>query len=420
MGWSCRRRLLLTAAVLYLAQVLCDAQEVQEARPELLRVPAGFNISVYASVPKARQLASSKVGRATIVYVGTSEDDGAVYAVVDKTSRGKSDYVTKLVSGIQTPNGVVVRGKQLFFSGFQDNKGMVWRLDDVHQYALQNKPYTGTRTMVTNKLPGETQHGRRYLRFAPDGLLVFGIGVPCNVCKLDSESGIQFGTLYSLDVDTGELKKLATGIRNSHGHDWHPDTGILYFTDNGRDSIGDNRPDCEVNALTAIGQDFGFPYCQTQGLGNPYRRALGPGVPLPDPDTNRNEAVKNCSAPGANKQPVQTLGPHTAPLGMRFYRWNNASASFPASYNRAMFIVQRGSWNRKLKIGYRVMLLRLGTRGRPAVYRPFATGWLQNEGNATTQHSWGRPVDVDQLPDGSLLVSDDGVGLLYRITFFRR
>eukprot|EP00775_Hariotina_reticulata_P002029 gene2029-2351_t len=418
------------------------------AQEELLKVPSGFSIAVWRKdLSGARMLASVKVKGDTIVYVGSVSSN--VYYVVDRGSDGTPDFSGSLLSDINTPNGVAVRGNDLYVSGFQGGKGMVWKIRNAHTYALQNKAYDGTRTVVTDQLPGDGWHGRRVLRFDPNGVLVLGIGAPCNVCQLDTISnGVQYGTLYALNVTTGQLVQLAKGVRNSVGFDFHPGTKQLYFTDNGRDELGDNSPDCELNRLpftynsyrSLVSQprsgtkfqlavkvggkvvDFGFPFCQTQGLGNPYRRNVGAGVPLVDPDLNPRSSAVNCSGTGAYYQPVQAVGPHTAPLGMRFYRYNpNAPQSFPASFKRVIFIAEHGSWNRARKIGYRVMMLRLGRSSSTApltaqVYKQFAWGWLRNE-NTPSDDDWGRPVDVEQLPDGSMLVSDDATGWLYRITY---
>ncbi|KAF6255954.1 hypothetical protein COO60DRAFT_1702581 [Scenedesmus sp. NREL 46B-D3] len=439
MCWAC-------VAVLQLLLLLCCAGAVHGAdpvpvmtglQPQLLTVPPGFNISVYhAGVPKARTMSATAVNGSTIVYVGSvgpgsGNNTGNVYYIVDEDSDGVPDFNGTLLEA-DTPNGVVVQGSDLLVSGFEDGKGMVWRLRDVHGYALRNQRFTGNRSVVTDRLPGDRWHGRRVLRFSPDGLLVLAVGVPCNACRLNrTAQGVQFGALYALNTTSGELRQLATGVRNSVGFDWHPQTGELYFTDNGRDRMGDNRPDCEFNRIpvdspTVVVRpngttppsipDFGHPFCHTQGLGDPYVRDFGGGVPLPDPEFNPNGRVVNCSDPGVNLQPAQALGPHTAPLGMRFYRWRNVSGAFPRAYDATAFVAEHGSWDRAAKIGHRVMMVRLDNAS-VAAYEPFASGWLQNENVAEHNFTWGRPVDVEQLPDGSMLISDDGNGALYRVTY---
>eukprot|EP00775_Hariotina_reticulata_P002027 gene2027-2349_t len=404
-------------------------------QPELLRVPDGFNITVWQrDLASARSLASASVNGSMVVYIGSAPKKGLgkVYYVIDADGNGTPDLKGAVLTDIDTPNGVAIQGNDLYISGFKNGKGMIWKLGNAHSYALQGTPFGGQLQVVTDRLPGDPGHGRRFLRFDPNGLLIVGgIGAPCNVCNLITDSnGIQHSSVYALNVTSGALTQLAAGVRNSVGLDFHPKTNVLYFTDNGRDKIGDDTPDCELNQLPftvdyyhnamarlagvnatkrpvlppVTGADgnisnYGFPVCQTQGLGNPYRRDLGPGVPLPDPDLNPNNTVFNCSSPAAYIQPVQAMGPHTAPLGMRFYRLNStAPSAFPAAYNNTIFIVQRGSWNRALKIGYRVMLLQLedspgGTANsslklKPTLYKEFAGGWLVNE-NKTSNYAWG-------------------------------
>ncbi|WIA39339.1 hypothetical protein OEZ86_005451 [Tetradesmus obliquus] len=430
--------LLLWSSAVHAAE---PVPEVKGLQPQLLTVPPGFNISVYQDgLPKARTISATVVNGSTIVYVGSAGSDdgknpvGNVYYIVDEDSNGVPDFSGTLLRS-DTPNGIVVQGSDLLLSGFQDGKGMVWRLPNVHSYALRNEPFTGNKSVITDRLPGDRWHGRRVLRFAPDGLLVLAVGVPCNVCKLNrTAQGIQFGSLYSLNVTSGELRQLATGVRNSVGFDWHPKTGELYFTDNGRDKIGNDVPDCELNSIPANSAtvlarpgattpasipNFGHPYCHTEGSGDPYARDFGAGKPLLDPEFNPNGTVVNCSDPTLNRQPVQALGPHTAPLGMRFYRWSNSTpGAFPREYDGTAFIAEHGSWNRAPKIGYRIVMLRVAN-GTNAVseYEPFASGWLQNENDNAHNFTWGRPVDVEQMPDGSLLISDDGTGALYRVTY---
>eukprot|EP00775_Hariotina_reticulata_P001767 gene1767-2106_t len=388
-----------------------------QPRPELLRVLPGFSISLWRSgLTGARSLASVNVSGSTIVYVGSREEgNGRVFYVVDQNSDGIPDFSGSLLSGIAVPNGVAVWRNDLYVSGFEGGRGMVWKINNAHSYALQNKAYDGSRVVVTDQLPGDGWHGRRYLRFDPNGILILGIGVPCNTCPLQTRSnGIEYGTIYALNVTSGLLVKLATDCelnRLPYGYNYYRSTMAQPRTSTFNLAVRFNK----------TVSNFGFPFCHAQGSGNPYRRDVGPGVAVADPDLNNGNSAVNCAASSSHIRPVQAVGPHTAPLGMRFYRYNaRAPRSFPASFNRVAFIVQRGSWNRSLRIGYRVMLLRLG-RGsggglRPELFEQFAWGWLQNE-NQLSNYAWGRPVDVEQLPDGSLVVSDDDNGCLYRITY---
>ena len=235
--------------------------------------------------------------------------------------------------------------------------------------------------IVNDGLPTDGHHGWKFIRFGPGGLLHVPVGAPCNTC----DAGDPYATIGRLDPGGG-FTIVARGVRNTVGFDWHPETGELWFTDNGRDWLGDDSPPDELNRLSAEGQHFGYPYCH--------------GSDTPDPQFG---ARRGC---GEFVAPAQDLGPHVAALGMRFY----TGAMFPEEYRNQIFIAEHGSWNRSRKIGYRVTLVRLD--GDEAVaYEPFAEGWLQGES------SWGRPVDVLVMPDGALLVSDDRAGLVYRITY---
>ncbi|KAF6265897.1 hypothetical protein COO60DRAFT_1633308 [Scenedesmus sp. NREL 46B-D3] len=363
---------------------------------------------------------------------GGSKDWGGspsdVFAVVDRNSDGRPEYVHKLVvDGINTPNGIALRGDSLFVAAYEDagiEKGLIWRLDDVHQHALQRKAYKrgdADLTVVTDALPGDRWHGWRYIKFDGDGKLLVTIGAPCNVCDLDDPAlgtggtgKLPYGSIVRLDVDApgSAVQSVARGVRNSVGLEHHPDTQELYFTDNGRDELGENLPDCELNRVTNDGQDFGFPYCANAGTGGAWRRSPGPGRIINDRALNRGGTVKNCTREvlqGRVKQPIQAMGPHVAPLGLRFYKWSkDLTAGFPQSWDRTLFVVQRGSWNRKQPIGQRVMSC--------VAYLPFVTGWLKR--NATdNSESWGRPADIEQLPDGSLVISDDSSSTIFRVTW---
>jgi glucose/arabinose dehydrogenase len=235
--------------------------------------------------------------------------------------------------------------------------------------------------LVFDKLPSDVHHGWKFIRFGPDGKLYVPIGAPCNVCDRNG-----YALIGGLDLSSGVFQVFAKGIRNTVGFDWHPQTRELWFTDNGRDWLGDELPADELNHAPRAGMHFGFPHCH-QG-------------DLPDPEFGRNRKCSEFQAP------AQKLGPHVAALGMRFY----AGTMFPAEYRNQIFIAEHGSWNRSKKSGYRISLVKI--EGNKAVaYQPFAQGWLQGES------AWGRPVDLEVLPDGSLAVSDDSAGLIYRISY---
>ena len=237
--------------------------------------------------------------------------------------------------------------------------------------------------VIYDSLPTDRHHGVKVLAFGPDGWLYVPVGMPCNVCRPRNPI---YGTIQRLKPDGSRLELVARGIRNSVGYDWQPGSDRLWFTDNGRDWLGDNRPPDELNEVRHKGEDFGFPYCH--------------GGFIPDPEFGRTHACSNFSPP------ARRLGPHVASLGMRFY----TGTMFPADYRGDILIAEHGSWNRSVPIGYRVTRVRV--RGDKAIaYDVFAAGWLQH-GKA-----WGRPVALLVLPDGSVLLSDDRAGAVYRITY---
>jgi glucose/arabinose dehydrogenase len=272
------------------------------------------------------------------------------------------------------PNGVAFRGGALFVADLD----RILRYDDVEaRLSDRVRP-----AVVTDRLPADRHHGWKYIRFGPDGLLYVPVGAPCNVC----EPGDPYASLLRMRPDGSGLETYARGVRNTVGFDWHPETRELWFTDNGRDWLGDDRPPDELDRAPKPGMHFGFPYCH--------------GRTLADPEFGKSRRCADSTPPAAE------LDAHVAALGMRFYR----GAMFPPEYRGAIFIAEHGSWNRSTPIGYRVVVARV--RGDEIVSTEvFAEGWLRPKG------PWGRPVDVLELPDGSLLVSDDHAGAIYRVTY---
>ena len=274
---------------------------------------------------------------------------------------------------INTPNGIAIHDGDLYVAEID----RVYRFRNVEDN-LESMP---AGELLDVELPSDRSHGWRYIGFGPDGKLYISIGAPCNVCDKPG-----YAQIVRMNPDGSDREIYASGVRNSVGLTWHPETGELWFTDNGRDMMGDDIPPCELNHAPRKGLHFGFPYCH--------------GGDVADPEYGKQ---RQC---GDFTPPVQKLGPHVAPLGLRFYTGD----MFPPEYRGQIFIAEHGSWNRSKKIGYRVTLVKL--EGNRAVsYEPFAEGWLQNE-----QYS-GRPVDVIVKDDGSLLVSDDYAGKIYRITY---
>ena len=347
------------AALLAAAAVPASAQPLPLER---IQLPPGFRIEVLASVPNARSLA---LGAKGTLFVG-SRSGSAVHAV---QPGGK---VVKVADGLSMPNGVAFRDGTLYI-------GEVSRILKIQN--AESIPATRPE-VVYDKLPRDTHHGWKFIRFGPDGSLYVPIGAPCNVCDRDG-----YALIGRLDVASGKFETFAKGVRNTVGFDWHPQSRELWFTDNGRDMLGDDMPADELNRAPRAGMHFGFPYCH-QG-------------DTPDPEFGGNRKCADFQAP------ARKLGPHVASLGMRFY----TGTMFPAEYRNQIFIAEHGSWNRSKKSGYRITLVRLDASGTVKSYEPFAQGWLQNES------AWGRPVDLEILPDGSLAVSDDSAGVIYRISY---
>jgi glucose/arabinose dehydrogenase len=338
-----------------------------------LKLPPGFKIEVYATgVPNARSLTPGGRG---IMYVSTRRDN-RVYAVVDRNGDHKPEKVYTIAKGLDVPNGIAYKDGNLYIAQI----GRLVRLDGIDS-RLANPP---APVVVTEALPKETHHGWRYLRFGPDGLLYIPIGAPCNNCKRDEPI---FATIARMKPDGSDLEVFASGVRNSVGFDWHPVTHEMWFTENGRDALGNDIPPDELDHAPRAGMHFGFPHCHAGAI--------------VDPEFGNRPCTEF-------EPPVQRLGAHVAALGMRFY----TGAMFPPEYKNAIIIAEHGSWNREHKQGFRVMVVRL--EGDKAVsYEPLVTGWLDD----ATQDAWGRPVDVEVLDDGSLLISDDWKGVLYRVTY---
>jgi len=333
---------------------------------EDISLPAGFSIAEYADVPNARSLALGENGT---VFV-SNRKGRSVYAVVpgDEGTR-----TIELARKMNAPNGIALHKGDLYVAEIE----RVTRYADIEN-RLDNVPEAEELAI---ELPSERHHGWRYIGFGPDDKLYIAIGAPCNVCD---EPG--FAEIIRMNADGSDRETYASGIRNSVGFTWHPDTEELWFTDNGRDMLGDDLPPGELNRAPRQGLHFGFPYCHAGELLDPK---FGEG--------------KTCED---YRAPAQKLGPHVAPLGVKFYTGD----MFPEEYRGQVFIAEHGSWNRTEKIGYRITLVRL-ENGVPVSYEPFAEGWLQGESVS------GRPVDLLVLEDGSMLVSDDLSGKLYRITY---
>lgn len=337
-----------------------------------IKLPQGFKIDIYAdNVDNARSMTLSDNG---VLFVGTRES--RVYAVVDENKDYKADKVITIADGMNSPNGVAFRNGSLYVAEIN----RVLRYDNIENN-LGNPPGP---VIVNDGFPGDTHHGWKFIRFGPDNKLYVPVGAPCNICLRDDDE--RYASIMSMNEDGSGLEVYAHGIRNTVGFDWNPQDNVLWFTDNGRDWLGDNAPPDELNRAPGKGMHFGYPFVHGDDIRDPE---FGEGADI-------NKYTK----------PAMKLGPHVAALGMRFYTGD----MFPAEYKNQIFIAEHGSWNRTSKLGYRVMLVKVN--GSNAVsYEPFAEGWLQGDSVS------GRPVDVLVMPDGSLLISDDYAGVIYRITY---
>ena len=319
-------------------------------------------------MPNAR---SMTLGAEGTLFVGT-RTAGKVYAI-RPGSDGKREVLV-IASGLNMPNGVAFHEGDLYVAEIH----RIVRFDDI-----ESKLAAPGRPVAIAQLPPERHHGWRYIAFGPDGKLYVAVGAPCNVCPRTDG----FATIERMNADGSGREVVARGVRNSVGFTWHPGSRELWFTDNGRDMLGDDVPDDELNRLRKVGDDFGFPYCHAGSVA--------------DPEHGKSGTCKQAIPP------VQKLGAHVAALGLEFY----VADAFPAEYRGDLFIAQHGSWNRSVPIGYRIMRVKL-EGNRAVAYEPFATGWLGADGRPT-----GRPVDLVVLDDGSMLVSDDYAGAIYRISF---
>ena len=344
-----------------------------DERLSSLNLPQGFEISVYAEVSNARSMALSENGT---LFVGNRQED-KVYAVQDTDGDGIADKKYILADSLNMPNGVAFKDGDLYVA----EVSRILKFADIENN-LENPEYT----VLYDKFPTDKHHGWKYIAFGPDGKLYVPVGAPCNICN-NPDKPI-YASITRMNADGTAMEIYAEGIRNTVGFTWHPETEELYFTDNGRDMMGDDVPPCELNVATEKGQHFGYPFCH--------------GGDTPDPEFG---GKRDCEE---FKKPYRNLGPHVAPLGVKFY----TADLFPAQYHNQIFIAEHGSWNRSKKIGYRIQMVSNTTDGQPT-YETFIDGWLDEE----EQEAWGRPVDVLLNDKGEMLISDDKAGLIYKVTY---
>ncbi len=335
-------------------------------------LPKGFTAEIWATgMPGARAMARGATGK---IYIGT-RIIGRVYEVTDEGSRRTSRVV---VDKLTQPSGVAIQGDSLY----------VMAIDKVLRYdGIEKNPNVQPVDMTAKfELPPEQHHNWKYIAFGPDGKLYVPFGAPCNIC----EPLPQYAQIRRYNADGSGMEVIARGVRNTQGFTWHPKTGDLWFTDHGRDWMGDNGPEDELNRMPKAGLNFGYPYCHAKGV--------------LDADFNKADGCKGVTLPVAN------MGPHTAVMGVIFY----TGSMFPKEYQNTMFIARKGSWNRTVKIGFDVVNVRLAADGNSAKVKPFMSGFLEDPKEAKF---WGRPAYLLQMPDGAVLVSDEQLGAIYRISY---
>jgi glucose/arabinose dehydrogenase len=334
-----------------------------------LKVPAGFNIEVYAAgIANARSLAEGDKGT---VFVGSRLLD-KVTAIVNKDGKRS---VKVIATGLYRPNGVAFKNGTLYIAELSK----VSRIDKIEDN-LDNPPKP---TVIYDNFPKDEAHGWKFTAIGPDNKLYVEVGQPGNNVLHDDAHG----QIRRMNLDGSGAEVYVRGVRHSVGFDWNPETKQMYFTDNGRDWMSEDVPQDELNRVTKIGEHFGAPYCLQ---GN-----------IVDPEFGWGKSCSDYTAP------VGLLGPHAAALGMRFY----TGSMFPKAYKNAIIIARHGSWNRSNKIGGDVVVVKLNKDGTMKSMEPLITGFLEDNKYI------GRPVDVMQMKDGSLLVSDDWNGAVYRVTY---
>jgi glucose/arabinose dehydrogenase len=338
-----------------------------------LKLPPGFSVEIWATgIPGGRAMARGDKGK---IYIGT-RIIGRVYEITDEGDRRTSRVV---VDKLTQPAGVAFANGSLYVMAI--NK--VLRFDGI-----ENNPNVQPVDLTDKfNLPPEQHHNWKYIAFGPDKKLYVPFGAPCNIC----EPAAQYGQIRRYNPDGSGMEVLARGVRNTQGFDWNPKTGELWFTDHGRDWMGDNGPQDELNRLSKTGLNFGFPYCHAQGV--------------PDRDIKKADACKDVT------KPVALMGPHAAAMGVLFY----TGKMFPAEYRDTMFIARKGSWNRSKPFGFDVVNVRAGPDGKNARVTPFMTGFV--DAKQGTYNFSGRPAYLLQMPDGALLVSDEQLGAIYRVSY---
>ena len=349
---------------------------------EKIELPDGFKIEIYASdVENARSMTVSPSGT---IFVGNRKSDN-VFALIDENNDGKVDKKYLITDKLKNmPNGVAFHNGNLYVA--EVNK--IWVFKDIENKLKlidENGLYPEDPILITDDFPSDKHHGWKYIAIGPDNKLYVPVGAPCNICESRDEI---YSTITRMDLDGSNREIYARGVRNTVGFTWNKQTEEMWFTDNGRDMLGDNFPPCELNKVTKPDQHYGYPYCH--------------GGDISDPEFGSKYSCEDFI------KPMQNLGPHVAPLGLKFYNGD----MFPEEYKGDIFIAEHGSWNRTKKIGYRITRVKIKDN-KSVGYEPFISGWLEKDIN----DAWGRPVDIVILKDGSMLISDDYANVIYRVTY---
>ena len=342
-----------------------------------LQIEEGFNIEIFVeNIDTPRQMAESDNGN---IFVGSRS--GGTISVIDKNKN-----IRVIAKDLSNSTGVTYHDGDLYFSEVNS----IWKISDIDN-TLKNTKGILRKELVTNNLPSDTWHGWKWIDFGPDEKLYVPVGAPCNICNPSLEEEYGFDDRYAsiMRLNEGEWEFVARGVRNTVGFDWHPKTNKLYFSDNGRDWLGDDSPSCELNVINEEGDFFGYPYKHAKNVIDPEYGHLIPTV-------NRDFV-----------DPIAELGPHVAPLGIAFYDQD----TFPDKYKNSIFVALHGSWNRTKKSGYKVVFVQLDDKGNYINQEDFITGWLSNE------NAWGRPVSPLVMKDGTMLLSDDKHNVIYRISY---
>ena len=371
-----KKKLILTS-ILFLSCLL-NSQST-----DLLSLPEGFEIKVFANgLDSPRQITETEKG---YILVG-SKKGSEIVALLDQDKDGVSEKKVIVSDGLQNPTGITFFKGDLYFAEIDK----VWIIEDIDEWLELDSNSMPKKSIYIENLPSETWHGFKYIDFGPDGNLYIPIGAPCNSdkCLIKKQEDSRYAAIHK--YERNKLVSVAEGVRNSVGFDWHPVTKKLYFSDNGRDWLGDNTPSCELNVIDKEGNFFGFPYKHAKNVIDPIHGNLIPNLGIDFID------------------PIAELGAHVAPLGITFYDHNE----FPEKYKNSLFIALHGSWNKyNGKSGYEVIFVKLDSSGNYLYQESFISGWLQNE------NAWGRPVAPFIMSDGSMLISDDKFNVIYKVQY---